>query len=344
MTVAHPLSLARRRADLAAAEPRLYPRDIAARLGVTEAEIVALDEGGLATRLRPDWTGILGGIGALGEVMALTRNADAVHEKIGTYGALEGEGGVGLFVGEAIDLRLFLSHWAFAWALAPAAPEGRRSLQFCGADGAAVHKIFSRPETDLAAWDALVAGFAAALPPPVIAPAAAPATPRPDAEIDRDGLFAAWDGLRDTHHFFPLLRRFGVARTQAFRLAGPVRARPVACGSLRTLLAWAAEAGTPIMVFVGNRGCIQIHTGPVQALRPAGPWFNVLDPGFNLHLRETAIDTAWVVRKPTDDGVVTSLELFDAAGEAIATLFGKRKPGQPEDRAWRALCAGLVDA
>ena len=336
--------LASRRAALAAAEPRLYPRDIATRLGVTEAEIVALDEGALATRLRQDWTGLLGGVGALGEVMALTRNADAVHEKIGTYGALGGDGGIGLFLGEAIDLRLFLSQWAFAWALAPATPEGRRSLQFFGADGAAVHKIFSRPATDLAAWDALVAGFAAALPPPAIVPAVVPGAVRADAEIDRDGLLAAWDGLRDTHHFFPLLRRFGVARTQAFRLAGPARARLVARGSLRAVLAGAAGAGTPIMVFVGNRGCIQIHTGPVQVLRAAGPWFNVLDPGFNLHLREGAIDTAWVVRKPTDDGVVTSLELFDAAGEAVATLFGKRKPGQPEDPAWRALCAGLAEA
>lgn len=344
MSLADPIPLAQRRAALAMSEPRLYPRDIATRLGVTEAEIVALDEGALATRLRPDWTGLLARVGTLGEVMALTRNADAVHEKIGTYGTLEGSATVGLFVGEAIDLRLFLSRWAFAWALAPATPEGRRSLQFFGPDGAAVHKIYSRPETDLAAWDALVADFAAALPPPSIVPAAAPAAPRPDGEIDLQGLLAGWDGLRDTHHFFDLLRRFGVARTQAFRLAGPGRATPVPAASLRRALSRAAQAGTPIMVFVGNAGCIQIHTGPVTTLRETGPWFNVLDPGFNLHLRESAIDTAWVVRKPTDDGVVTSLELFDASGEAIATLFGRRKPGQAEDPAWRALCAGLANA
>lgn len=344
MTIADPISLADRRAALAAAEPRLYPRDIAARLGVTEAEIVALDDGALATRLRPDWPGLLARLGTLGEVMALTRNADAVHEKIGTYGPFEGSAALGLFVGAAIDLRLFLSRWAFAWALAPATPEGRRSLQFFGADGAAVHKIYSRPATDLAAWDALVDGFAAALPPPAIVPAAAPPPVRPDAAIDRDGLLAGWDGLRDTHHFFDLLRRFAVARTQAFRLAGPGRARLVAPASLRAVLEGAASSRIPIMVFVGNAGCIQIHTGTVATLRAAGPWFNVLDPGFNLHLRETAINTAWVVRKPTEDGVVTSLELYDRHGEAIATLFGRRKPGAAEDPAWRALAEGLADA
>jgi len=338
------MSLATRRAALAASEPRLYPRDIAGRLGVTEAEIVTLDEAALATRLRPDWTGILARIGTLGEVMALTRNADAVHEKTGTYGTLDGGAQMGLFVGEEIDLRLFLSNWAFAWALAALSPQGRRSLQFFGSDGAAVHKIFSQAGTDLAAWDALVAAFAADLPAPAIQPAAAPKLPAPDSAIDVAGLLAGWDGLRDTHHFFGLLRRFDVARTQAFRLAGPERARPVPVSSLRAVLQGAAGAQTPIMVFVGNAGCIQIHSGPVAELRATGPWFNVLDPRFSLHLREGAIDTAWVVRKPTDDGVVTSLELFDASGSAIATLFGRRKPGQAEDPAWRALCASLADA
>lgn len=337
MSLTLPDDLARRRAELAEAEPRLYPRDLAARLGVTEAEIVALDDGRGATRLRPDWPALLAEAWRLGEVMALTRNADAVHEKTGLYGNFEGSAAMGLFVG-AIDLRLFLRGWAFGWALAGV----RRSLQFFAADGSAVHKIFATPATDLAAWDRLVARFAApAGPPPAIVPAPAPAAPRPDAEIDVAGFLAGWDGLQDTHHFHALLGRFGVARTQALRLAGPERARPVAPVALRAVLQGAAASGQPIMIFVGNPGCIQIHTGPVAVLKATGPWFNVLDPDFSLHLRETAIDAAWVVRKPTEDGVVTSLELFDAQGRAIATLFGARKPGQEERADWRALCAGL---
>ena len=90
------------------------------------------------------------------------------------------------------------------------------------------------------------------------------------------------------------------------------------------------------MIFVGNPGCIQIHTGPVKSVKLVEHWLNVLDPGFNLHLREDRIASAWVVKKPTVDGTVTSLELFDAAGETIAMLFGKRKPGLPEMPEWQA--------
>lgn len=333
--------LATRRAELAAAEPRLYPRDLAARLGVTEAELVALDEGASTIRLRPDWMALLGQLESLGEVMALTRNSDAVHEKTGVYGAPEGSSLVALFVGEAIDLRLFLRQWSAAWAVEAG---GRRSLQIYGDDGAAIHKIYATPATDLAAWNALVARFAVTLPNfTPVAPAPEPAA-RPDEAIDVAGLQAAWDALRDTHHFHALLGRFGVTRVQGLRLAGAARARMVDRASLRTVLEHAAGTGLPIMVFVGNAGCIQIHTGPVHRLVATGDWFNVLDPGFNLHLRETAVASTWVVHKPTDDGVVTSLELFDAEGRQIAALFGARKPGQAQLPAWQALCDGLAGA
>jgi hypothetical protein len=95
------------------------------------------------------------------------------------------------------------------------------------------------------------------------------------------------------------------------------------------------------MVFVGNDGVVQIHTGPIHTVRSMGPWLNVLDPGFNLHLREDLIAHAWVVKKPTSDGVVTSLELFDAKGHNIAMLFGARKPGAPERQGWRELITGV---
>ena len=67
----------------------------------------------------------------------------------------------------------------------------------------------------------------------------------------------------------------------------------------------------------------------------------MLDPTFNLHLREDAIASAWVVRKPTRDGDVTSLELFDKDGFCF-TLFGLRKPGKPELEAWRAVLSGIA--
>jgi putative hemin transport protein len=70
-------------------------------------------------------------------------------------------------------------------------------------------------------------------------------------------------------------------------------------------------------------------------------WLNVLDPDFNMHLRADHIDTLWVVKKPTEDGVVTSLEAFDSKKNMIAQFFGLRKPGIPELKDWAALVETL---
>ena len=74
---------------------------------------------------------------------------------------------------------------------------------------------------------------------------------------------------------------------------------------------------------------IQIHTGPVRQLRRTGPWYNVLDPKFNLHLDTTAIASSWVVNKPTSDGWVTSLELYAANGDLIASSSASASPASP---------------
>lgn len=342
-----PADLARGWADLRAATPELRIRDAAARLGVSEAELLVIRLGDGVVRLDDVWPQIIGALPGVGDVMALTRNKHCVHERHGTYGALGGNAHVGLIVGEDIDLRIFFSTWSFGFAVTEDTRVGpRHSLQFFDAQGTAVHKVYATGRTDSAVWRDLVARFMAPRQESVLAVLPAPASlpARPDRDIDQAVLRRDWAALQDTHDFFPLLRRHKVGREQALRLAGPEFAVPVGNAAMRTLLESAAADSLPIMVFVGNHGMIQIHTGPVRKLVATGPWFNVLDPAFNLHLREGGIASSWLVRKPTTDGTVTSLELFDHDGGLVVSFFGKRKPGQPELPAWRRLAESLVAA
>lgn len=324
---------------LRAREPRVRARDAARRLGVSEAELVASGCGNAVVRLRSDAQALFAALPALGRVIALTRNQAAVHERKGVYGPLTASGGVGQIVGEDIDLRLFFGRIAHAFAVR----DGRTSLQLFDAAGEAVHKVFLEPESDLAAFERLVARFAAEDQTPrlVVTPAAAP--PPSHAAVDVIELRTAWDAMQDTHQLHGLLRRYGLERIAALRLVGPERARQVPASALDGLLARAAAEALPIMVFVGSPGVIQIHTGPVHRIVETGTWINVLDETFNLHLDRARIGSAWLVRKPTSDGIVTSLELYDASGGTIALFFGRRKPGLPELLKWRhaleAVCA-----
>lgn len=329
--------LKQRHDALQAAEPRLRIRDRAMRLGVSEAELVAAQCGVHAQRLDAPVRELLRALGGLGRVMALSRNDWCVHERHGRYEDIQVDGHVGLVLGPDIDLRLFLDQWAHAFVVEEG---GRRSLQFFDRAGTAVHKVYRTEETDAPGWDALVATHARPVAEPVrTEPVAAV---EEAAEADNPGaLRAHWLGLKDTHEFFPMLRRFSLSRLGALRAAGQDLAQAVERSAAQQVLELAAAQELPIMCFVGNRGIVQIHTGRVHKLVRTGPWFNVLDPVFNLHLDTEAIASCWVVNKPTTDGWVTSLEVYAPGGELIVQLFGERKPGKPELPAWRGLLLGL---
>lgn len=327
-------------------EQKVRIRKAAKQLGVSEAELVALHCGETVTRLRPEFEEILKGIESLGNVMALSRNDEVVHERKGTYQNGSFGPHASLFVGADIDLRIFLSAWDSAFAVnEPSDGKSRFSLQFFGKDGTAVHKIYLDRFSEMEAYHELVNRFKSddqGTLQLVAPPADRVENELPDAEIDVEGLRETWKNLKDTHDFFGMLRKFKVTRTQALRLApDEFYAKQVGNNSLRECLTSAAADGTSIMVFVGNPGIIQIHTGPVQNIVDHGPWINVLDPKFNLHLKEAGIAESWVVRKPTEDGIVTSLELFNDKNELICTLFGERKPGKPELEAWRTIADRL---
>lgn len=331
-------------ADLKARAPGIRARDAAKELGVSEAELVACRAGEGVIRLQADFAEILRSLPPCGEVMALTRNEHCVHEKHGQFDHVSIGPGHGLVLNHDIDLRLFMSHWRYGFAVTEEVSSGvRTSLQFFDIDGAAIHKVYATSKTDRAAFDALIARFTAPDQSPVIETAALPAKPhdRPDSEIDIANFHKHWRALQDTHDFFGLLQEFGVGRQQAMRLAEEEFTWRVDPSALGKAMETASASDIPIMCFVGNPGCIQIHTGPIRTLKVMGPWFNILDPGFNLHLREDAIDQMWVVRKPTRDGVVTSLELFDKTGFCFVQFFGERKPGKTELESWRVAVAGL---
>lgn len=335
------ISLKEQWEQLKTENPKLRIRDAAKQLGVSEAELLATGVGHNVTKLEGDWKAFLVEVAALGKVMALTRNDDAVHERKGVYNNITFQGPVGTALNDDIDLRLFMMNWGNGYAVNE---NDRLSFQFFDKSGEATHKIYCTDDSNIEAYHELAKKYTAAEQTSVVevTPYPAKADEKADGEIDIPAFQEAWKGIKDTHEFFGMLGKHGVSRHQAMRLAPQDFVKQVDNNIIRTMLTSASERNVPIMVFVGNRGCIQIHTGEVKKVMEAGPWFNVLDPDFNLHVRESAITHSYVVKKPSVDGIITSIEIYDGKGEMIVQFFGKRKPGIPELAEWRQLVQDLT--
>jgi len=320
----------------------LRPRDLAESLGVSEAQLLAARTGQGVTRIDAHPDGLVGALKALGRLMALTRNDSIVSEVEGEYLDYRAGDHASMVLGPEVDLRIFPKHWVHGFAVETETKQGiRRSFQVFDAAGDAIHKVYLPLGADPSAWEALrdrlatgdtsdglETGSRAAVEAAIEAPEKA------------EKLREEWDKLTDSHQFLLLCRKLKINRLGAYRMAGETYARRLPSNALDLLLHQLAETQVPTMIFAGNQGCIQIKSGPIGPIKPMGPWLNVLDPGFDMHLRGDHVAEVWAVTKPSRRGPAVSVEAFDSRGALITQLFGHRTAEVDHNAAWM----DLVDA
>lgn len=324
--------------------PKTRIREAAAQLGVSEAELLATEVGNGVIKLEGDFSELYKQLPALGCVMSLTRNDACVLEHKGLFENIniQGEGHkVGTLIG-SIEARAFFNFWKFAFAGEIKTAHGAmKNIQFFDATGTAVTKIYLLEEGgNPEAYDTLVDAYRAAEQTTVLE-TTPDILPQFQENIDDAAFKADWSALKDTHEFFGMLRKYKVNRLRALEIAEGTYTRKIDKTQLTHLLEKAAKDQLPIMIFAGSKGNIQIHQDVIKTVRIMDHWLNILDPDFNMHLNLNEITDTWIVKKPTSDGEVTSIECFNKDRELMVQFFGLRKPGKPELDQWKALVHSL---
>lgn len=330
--------------------PKMRIKDCAEVLGVSELELLLTNVQDPKIQLRileNKPADIIARVKDLGYVMALTRNDSCVHERKGIYGELTVNDSVGLIVGPDIDLRIFFREWKYVVAVEEESEiSTKRSLQFFNQRGYAVHKIFLNERSNVPEYQKLIHDFAlrGGLDPIEkgleVNKVEKSEANWQDEKFQKEFL-DEWAQLKDTHDFHGMLRKNKITRMDAMQVAAGRFTKQLDRDSVRKLFYSASEKNVPIMVFLYNPGNVQIHTGHIKNIVPTGNWNNIMDPEFNLHLREDHISDVWWVNKPTVDGEIQSIEVYDKNQEMIVQFYGPRKPGEQERQDWRDLCKGL---
>jgi len=298
--------------------------------------------------LDPDPARLLGVVPAIGPVVAVTENFGARLRCDGTYGAPDIGQHTGIVIGDNIDLRVFPSGFAAAYATAEDAE--RASIVVLDQAGVRSHAIELGAGGDRAADATAVATLATGVEvagsledsPFARQTAATPEPKTDDASVDITAYRAAYAAMTDTHDFFFLLRRFKLEREQGLRLAGLDFARPLGPSAYVALFEDALEHRIPLMLFVASEGMVQIASGPIDDIyRNSAERFCVCSPRASLALAPDVLARAWAVTKPTSLGDVTSLELYGAHGELALQVFGERHAGDAERTDWHAAVQAL---
>lgn len=323
------------------ANPQARSFDIAQELGVPEPEILLHDSSVDFIPLQGDPLEILKRFDQAGVMMALTRNKSVVHELHGVYQGPSFHGMMGTFT-ENLDLRLHFHHWKYAAAIVLKKPDGDLpGILFFNSQGDIIHKSYFIEESNPEVYHELVREFGVAREGYSYAWSVPESSGFSDSLAgtvsipeDRQSFLDQWSQLQDSHHFAGLLRKNRISRLSALHGVEGEFADQLGVQQLPQILRHIRDKEVACMYFVGNPGMIQIFTGKIKKVSAMKGWFNIFEPEFNLHVHVDTITSVWKVFKPNRDGGVHSIEAYDAEGQIVLQIFGKRKPGIPEAQDW----------
>ncbi len=246
----------------------LNNRAAAARLGMSEAELIASGCGRFVTRLLPDALALLRSLPGLGEVKAVVRNSAAVIERAGTVQGVE-PNGVGAILVEADSFEMVceIAQWKKGFALREVSTHGRGlklSVQLFTAEGTSAAKFFLRPGSNVQAFAQLMGAFAS-----------------PDQ--------SSQESIDST----------------AAEVSLPLQQlAPAAPGALLAFLQAAARSRQASTFVVRNRAACLYTSKTIERVKRSdrGGWVNVLDDEMDIHLHDDGIRYLRPVADPDADG------------------------------------------
>ena len=90
-----------------------------------------------------------------------------------------------------------------------------------------------------------------------------------------------------------------------------IREEKISNDFLRKVFDLVSKNNFPIQIHLVGNNCIQYHRDIIKNIKIFGPWFNVMDKNFNLHLMDENIETTKLIEFSKDDKKYFSLEFFD---------------------------------
>lgn len=336
--------------DLRQDKHGVFPTEGAKMLGVSELELLLSSPH--STYLGTDCRSILEHLHTLGVVENIVRNDYAVHEKTGQFLNLQLGKSMGMILGEhGLDLRFFLNHWRYALAIANTDSKPSYCIAFFDEYGNAINKAFLTKfdQQHIDAWQNLMHQFAPKEPTDI---ALLPNPPQQAWQLhalddDSLGKFRQqWQDLTDIHAFHGILQKHNLDRISSYVQAPQGMSVQVKADLLEELFCQLASEELGCMIFVGNGGTIQIHSGTIKHIKRLHDWLNIMDKKhsqFTSHLKDTAISQLWFTKKPHSEGLTLGFEGFDEYGNSIITVFGERVEGQNQDPKWQHLATDLVE-
>lgn len=323
--------------------PELSPATAAEKLKVSEVELFQSVKDEKLKILNNHFTELFAEIEKIEHFKILTRNKSCIQEINGNFKIKnQQESEILKIANDSANLNIRISELKYCFSIKS---ETENSFRFFDSKGSTVLRIITNPGTDQEIFDEITKKFTSKDQDAEfkIEPAETVLN-QTSAEINLQEFHSDWKNLDTVGDFQKILKKHNLSRWHAVHnapddfFAAKIKNRKVV-----DLLEETIEAEIPVKIYTENGCCIQSYHGKIENSSWHGSWFNVFASDFGFHFDSSKIIESMIVRKPTNAGIISSVECFDGNDEMMFEIFCDRKNGNPELNEWRALLNQFED-
>lgn len=257
-----------------------------------------------------------------------------------TYGRVETRHGRTILHGERSRIVIAPARLQAALAVTQRGPsKAKRSLQLFDRAGTLCHELRLRDEGRFADFDVLAELHAKG--PLAFELPASRRKRRYDQVLVAGALRELWGAGCKDDEIAALLEDADKSRAWALRTVGSIWTERVVGEGPLSVMRRAVAGHLTLTVTLRHDGVEHHHVGLARRLHSTGGRLVLRAPGFSARVEGGRSSSTWLVRRPTKQGVETSLECHDSMNRLSVVISSTNVQGPRQEKAWNDLLADL---
>lgn len=139
-------------------------------------------------------------------------------------------------------------------------------------------------------------------------------------QADTVSLLSHWRHLNSEHAIPVILAKHGLTRLEAVQLLAPHFSQVIKVSAFFELMQHIEQQSWNISLSLHSSNMLQSYQGGICASYQAVYHWYCYGQNFYLQLEQAALASAWIVHKPSSEGLLSSLELYHHSGELLLSL------------------------
>ena len=162
---------------------------------------------------------------------------------------------------------------------------------------------------------------------------------KPSNSFNLNDFRKQWCTLKAPEDYQQLLMRFKLSAVQGLRMIGDTWAIQISVDAFRSRIQVLYELQLPCVIQANLMDASQACSSSIKQFEWEDPWLAIAHEGFSLRIHKSQIDSIWLVNKPGQGGIATSLEVYSPKEEVI---FNCKNSNEAHERAiWQDIITTL---